>query len=52
MFDEFAEFVKKEYNEDLNSIMNIENKLINVKDKKENEEVEKLADDLGNLDLK
>ena len=52
MFDEFAEFVKKEYNEDLNSIMNIENKLINVNDKKENEEVEKLANDLGNLDLK
>ena len=52
MFDEFAEFVKKEYNEDLNNIMNIENKLINVNDKKENEEVKKLADDLGNLDLK
>jgi NAD-dependent SIR2 family protein deacetylase len=52
MFDEFAEFVKKEYNEDLNNIMNIENKLINVNDKKENEEVKKLADDLDNLDLK
>ena len=52
MLDEFAEFVKKEYNEDLNSIMNIENKLINVNDKRENEEIEKLTENLNDLDFK
>jgi NAD-dependent histone deacetylase SIR2 len=52
MLDEFAEFVKKEYNEDLNSIINIENKLINVNDKKENEEIEELTENLNDLDFK
>ena len=51
MLDEFSEFIKKEYNEDIKTLMNKENNLINVNDKTDNDKVEKLANDIKNLNL-
>ena len=52
LFNEFKEFIKKEYNEKLEDIMDKEVDLMNVNEKEENEQkVEKLAKEVGNLDL-
>ena len=51
LFNEFYEFVKKEYNEDLKNLMNIEVGLMNVNENKEKDKIEDLADNMKNLDL-
>ena len=55
LFNEFSEFIKKEYNEDINMIIGKEKELINVNESKnkDNEEnkVEKLTEEIKNLDL-
>ena len=52
LFNEFKEFIVKEYNEKLEDFIDKEVDLMNVNEKNENKEkVEKLADEMGNLDL-
>ena len=54
LFDEFSDFIKKEYNEDLKDLIGKESELMNVNDnkQKDSDNVEKLTKDLNNLDLK
>jgi NAD-dependent SIR2 family protein deacetylase len=54
LYDEFSDFIKKEYNEDLNDLIGKESELMNVNDNKQNDsdKVEKLTKDLNNLDIK
>ena len=54
LYDEFSNFIKKEYNEDLNDLIGKESELMNVNDNKQNEgdNVEKLTKDLNNLNIK
>ena len=53
LFNEFNEFIKKEYNEDLKDIMDVEIGLINVNENKEKDtnKIDNLIDDMKNLDL-
>ena len=52
LFNEFKDFIEKEYNEKLEDLLDKEVDLMNVNEKNENKEkVEKLADEMGNLDL-
>ena len=53
LYDEFSEFIKEEYNEDLNELIGKEKELINVNKNQENEDnkVEKLTEEIKNLDL-
>ena len=53
LYNEFDEFIKKEYNEQLENIINKEIDLMDVNKMEENEDkkVEKLADDIKNLNL-
>ena len=48
--DEFAEFIKKEYNEQLENLVGKENDIMNVYQNEDNK-VEKLADDINKLNL-
>ena len=54
LYDEFSDFLKKEYNEDLNDLIGKENEIMNVNDSKQNcsDNVEKLTKDLNNLNIK
>ena len=52
LFNEFKEFIEKEYHEKLEDLMDKEIEIMNVNNNIENEEkVEKLADEMENLDL-
>ena len=50
LYDEFGEFIKKEYNEELKNLVGKETDIMNVYQKEENK-VEKLADDIEKLNL-
>ena len=54
LYDEFSDFIKKEYNEDLNDLIGKENELMNVNEnkQKDSDKVEKLTKDLNNLKIK
>ena len=53
LYNEFSEFIKEEYNEDLNKLIGKEKELINVNKNQKNEDnkVEKLTEEIKNLDL-
>ena len=53
LYNEFGEFVKKEYNEQLENIINKEIDIIDVNQNEENEEnkIKKLTDDIKNLNI-
>ena len=54
LYDEFSDFIKKEYDEDLNDLIGKENELMNVNEnkQKDSDKVEKLTKDLNNLEIK
>ena len=54
LYKEFDEFITKEYNQKLENLLNREAELMNVNDgkKKGEDDVKKLAEDIGKLDLK
>ena len=54
LINDFSKFIKKEYNEDLNNIISIKNSTINVGEKEEKEDknkIDKLTDDIKQLNL-
>ena len=54
LYDEFSDFIKQEYNEDLNDLIGKESEIMNVNNNKQNysDNVEKLTKDLNNLNIK
>ena len=54
LYDEFSDFIKHEYNEDLNDLIGKESEIMNVNNNKQNysDNVEKLTKDLNNLNIK
>ena len=53
LLNEFSEFVKKEYNEELNDLIDNQTKMIDINEKKDEKDnkIEKLADDINNMNL-
>ena len=52
LFEEFSKFIKDEYNEDINNIIDKEVELMKVSDNKDNNNnIEKITDDLGKINL-
>ena len=54
LYDEFSDFIKKEYNKDLNDLIDKENELRNVNDNKLNDsdKIEKITKDLNRYKIK
>ena len=51
LFDEFSKFIKYKYHEDINKIIGKEVELMKVSDNKDNNNIEKITDALGKMNL-